>query len=97
MSVTVTSNKNFLDIDDLHLAEDGGGFMDFLPQPGSATLSPNEEQFGLPDGSLTPGGSQKERSRRILVTQDVSVSNRSSESPRFGSDDDKVKAEHKDW
>lgn len=97
MSVTVTSNQNFLEIDDLHLAEEGGRFMDLQTQPGSATLSPSKEQFGSPDGSVTPGGSQIERSRRILVTQDVSVSNRSSESPKFGFYDDKAKAEHKDW
>lgn len=91
MSVTVTSNKNFLDIDDLHLAEEGGRFMDVQGQPGSATLSPNREQFGMSDGSLTPREGQKERPRRILVTQDVSVSNRSSDSPDPGSQDDKAR------
>lgn len=94
MSVTVTSNKNFLELDDLQLAEQGGAFMDFQGQPGSTTLTPNREQFRSSERSLASGEGQKERPRRILVTQDVSVSNRSSDSPDSGFQDDK--AEEKD-
>lgn len=96
MSVTVTSNKNFLELDDLHLAEQGGAFMDFQGPPGSTSLTPNREQFRLSDRSLVPAEGQKERPRRILVTQDVSISNRSSDSPDPGCQDDKLRVEEKD-
>lgn len=96
MSVTVTSNKNFLELDDLQLAEQGGAFMDFQGHPGGTSLTPNGEQFRLSDRSLVPGEGQTERPRRILVTQDVSISNRSSDPPGPGFQDDKLRAEGKD-
>ncbi|KAJ4414490.1 hypothetical protein N0V82_007887 [Gnomoniopsis sp. IMI 355080] len=73
MSVTVTSNKNFLTStsDDLHLAEEGSAGIDLQEPSGSSKSSPSRECFGLSDrSSITLSERHKERSKGILVTQD---------------------------
>lgn len=82
MSVTVTSNKNFLESEseDLQLAEEGNAGIGLQEQSGSSKSSPSREYFRLSDRSSTPSESHRERSRRILVTQNVSVSSKSSPS-----------------
>ncbi|KAJ4393561.1 hypothetical protein N0V93_002773 [Gnomoniopsis smithogilvyi] len=99
MSVTVTSDrKNFLssESDDLKLAETEGTGVHLEDLRGSTKSSPSREQFGLSDRPSMAGESHGEKPRRILVTQDVSVSNESSLSRRQELQDEFFKKEYWD-
>lgn len=86
MSVTVTSDKNCLSTrsDDLQLAEKGNAGSGYLELSEGAKSSPFSEQFRLSDWCSSPS----ESSRGILVTQNVSISTRSSQSPRHDLQDE---------